>query len=100
MHGRSTPLRSAPISAVIPNRDGADLLRRTLPPLLRELPTPENEVVVIDDASTDGSVEMLREEFSTVRVVSCVKASVWGRLQPRRSRGKPPLVLPPTAIWR
>ena len=61
---------SAPISAVIPNRDGADLLRRTLPPLLRELPPPENEVVVIDDASTDGSVEMLREEFSTVRVVS------------------------------
>ncbi len=59
-----------PISAVIPNRDGADLLRRTLPPLLRELPTPENEVVVIDDASTDGSVEMLREEFPAVRAIA------------------------------
>lgn len=61
---------NTPISAVIPNRDGADLLRRILPPLLCELPLDGNEVLVVDDASADGSVEMLQQEFPGVRVVA------------------------------
>ena len=59
-----------PISAVIPNRDGADLLRQTLPPLRRELPPREYEILVIDDASQDDSVEMLGREFPDVRVIA------------------------------
>jgi GT2 family glycosyltransferase len=59
-----------PLSAVIPNRDGADLLRRTLPPLLRELPLDRHQVLVIDDASEDDSVAMLAREFPGVRVVA------------------------------
>jgi O-antigen biosynthesis protein len=58
------------ISAVIPNRDGAHLLRRTLPPLLRELPLPGHEVLVVDDASQDDSLAVLRDEFPSVRVVA------------------------------
>ena len=59
-----------PISVVIPNRDGADLLRRTLPPVLRELPPPRHEVLVVDDASEDDSVAVLAAEFPQVRVVA------------------------------
>jgi len=59
-----------PISAVIPNRDGADLLRRTLPPLLRELPPDRHEILVVDDASDDDSVEMMGREFRAVRAIA------------------------------
>ena len=59
-----------PVSAVIPNRDGAHLLRRTLPPLLRELPPPVHEVLVVDDASGDDSLAVLRAEFPQVRVIA------------------------------
>ncbi len=58
------------VSAVIPNRDGADLLRQTLPPLLRELPAAEHEILVVDDASKDDSVAMLPTAFPDVRVIA------------------------------
>jgi len=63
----SSPL--PPISAVIPNRDGAALLPRILPPLLAELPPDQHEVVVVDDASEDSSLDLLAREFPSVRVV-------------------------------
>lgn len=59
-----------PISAVIPNRDGAQLLRQTLPLLLREAPAGENDIVIVDDASRDESVAMLHAEFPAVRVLA------------------------------
>lgn len=66
----TTPPPRPAISAVIPNRDGAELLRRTLPPLLAELSQAADEVIVVDDASQDDSVAMLRGEFPTVRVLA------------------------------
>lgn len=62
-----------PVTAVIPNRDGARLLQRTLPPLLRELPAGLHEIVVVDDASEDESRSVLREQFPQVRVVALDK---------------------------
>jgi len=58
------------ISAVIANRDGADLLPRILPPLLEELPPDRHEILVIDDASEDGSVALVHRDFPAVRVIA------------------------------
>jgi GT2 family glycosyltransferase len=66
---RQLSLTMAALSAVIPNRNGADLLPQTLPPLLRELAGHDHEVLVVDDASEDESVALLQREFPQVRVV-------------------------------
>lgn len=50
---------SLKISVVIPNYNGGDLLRRCLEALNRER-DQLHEVVVVDDASTDGSVDLAR----------------------------------------
>jgi len=63
-------VNTAPMSAVIPNREGCELLGLTLPPLLRELPPGRHEILVIDDASQDGSLALLAREFPSVRVVA------------------------------
>ena len=59
--------------SVLPNRDGAHLLPRTLPPLLGELNHEGDEVLVVDDASEDDSLAILRQEFSGVRVIGLEK---------------------------
>jgi GT2 family glycosyltransferase len=60
------------ISVVIPNYNGVKLFAHTLPTveeaLLRTgLPT---EVLVVDDFSTDGSVEYLQKHFPDVKVIA------------------------------
>ncbi len=55
------------ISIVIPNRNGARLLEKNLPSVLAA--AKGAEVIVVDDASTDSSVELLENRFSSVRVV-------------------------------
>jgi GT2 family glycosyltransferase len=58
-------------SIVIPNWNGRDLLEKFLPSVLAAtLEDPENEVIVVDNASTDGSVAVLHERFPAVRVLS------------------------------
>lgn len=57
-------------AVVILNWNGKDLLRRYLPAVLRWSQAPGDvDVVVADNASTDGSLEMLRDEFPAVGVV-------------------------------
>ncbi len=56
---------------VIPNWNGRDLLERYLPSVIAAAAgSPENEVLVVDNASTDGSAEFLRERFPQVRVLA------------------------------
>lgn len=59
----SGPARSRPTCAVvIPSYDGAHLLRMCLPALLAHPPTScELRVIVVDDASTDGTTAFVRE---------------------------------------
>lgn len=59
-----------PLAAVIPNRDGADLLARTLPPLVAELRDDKHDILVVDDASIDDSVTWLRRTFPQIRVLA------------------------------
>nr|WP_320133653.1 glycosyltransferase family 2 protein [uncultured Holophaga sp.] len=59
------------VSAVLPNYNGAGLLQENLPSVLEALRAWGGswELIVVDDASTDGSVELLRQVFPEVRVV-------------------------------
>lgn len=60
------------ISVVIPNYNGTHLFPETLPPLFKALERSKlpNEVIVVDDCSTDQSVSFLRENFPRVTVIT------------------------------
>lgn len=59
------------VSVVIPNWNGKDLLAKYLPSVVEALAgNPENEIIVVDNASTDGSVEFLRDRLPAVRVLA------------------------------
>jgi len=58
-------------SVVIPNWNGKDLLAKYLPWVIRALSgSPGNEIVVVDNGSTDGSVDFLRAAFPQVKVLA------------------------------
>lgn len=65
----TAPRRHA-ASAVIPNWNGRDLLEKYLPPLVRAMSGhPDNEIIVVDNGSTDGSADFVRRHFPGVRLV-------------------------------
>ena len=53
---------------VVPNWNGRDLLGRCLSALLSAL--PGERIIVVDDASTDGSVDFVRSRFPDVEIVA------------------------------
>jgi len=57
------------LTVVLPNYNGVELLRRNLPSLLSAAKGIRTEIIVVDDASTDGSVSFLRDHYSDVIVV-------------------------------
>jgi GT2 family glycosyltransferase/glycosyltransferase involved in cell wall biosynthesis len=61
--------RSATI--VIPNWNGRDLLEKYLPSVIEALSgNPENEIIVVENASTDGSAEFVRSRFPQIRLIA------------------------------
>jgi GT2 family glycosyltransferase len=62
---------SKPVSIVLPNYNGKDLLAKNLPYILSAASrySAETEVIVVDDASTDDSAEYVRKNFPDVRVL-------------------------------
>lgn len=67
------------ISVVLPVLDGLPFLRRSLPPLLAEVPERAVEVLVVDDGCTDGSAAWARTLGA--RVIATA-----GRLGPAAAR--------------
>jgi N-acetylglucosaminyl-diphospho-decaprenol L-rhamnosyltransferase len=57
------------LSIVIVNWNVCDLLGHCLHSILQPS-TPSLEVIVVDNASTDGSVDMVRAEFPSVRLIA------------------------------
>jgi GT2 family glycosyltransferase/glycosyltransferase involved in cell wall biosynthesis len=58
-------------TVVIPNWNGRDLLERYLPSVIAALSdSPQNEIIVVDNGSDDGSAQFLRERFPQVRVLA------------------------------
>jgi|HigsolmetaAR201D_1030396.scaffolds.fasta_scaffold07533_4 Predicted glycosyltransferases len=64
------PCSTKAASIVIPNWNGRDLLEKYLPSVLAAASIhPDNEVIVVDNASTDGSAAFVRENFPSVRLI-------------------------------
>ncbi|MBI1784724.1 glycosyltransferase family 2 protein, partial [Candidatus Sumerlaeota bacterium] len=55
------------VGIIITSKNRKELLRRTLRETMRQTYRPL-EVAVFDDGSTDGTEEMIRAEFPSVRV--------------------------------
>jgi GT2 family glycosyltransferase/glycosyltransferase involved in cell wall biosynthesis len=65
------PARRNSASVVIPNWNGKDLLEKYLPSVVQAMAGhPDNEVIVVDNGSTDGSADFVREAFPTVRLLA------------------------------
>ena len=55
-------------AVIILNWNGCDMIRKFLPSVISN--TPEAEIVVADNGSTDDSLKLLSEEFPTVKVLA------------------------------
>jgi glycosyltransferase involved in cell wall biosynthesis len=63
------PPEPATVSVVLPTWNRRELVARALTSVLAQSRTPD-EVIVVDDGSTDGTAEALREDFPGVVVLS------------------------------
>jgi len=61
-------------SIVIPNWNGRDLLEKYLPSVVEAAAiNPANEIIVVDNGSSDGSAAWVREHFPELRVIALEK---------------------------
>ncbi|MCX6601087.1 MAG: glycosyltransferase family 2 protein [bacterium] len=58
------------ISVIIPNYNGASYLKPCLDSVLLQSGGQDIEIVLIDNGSQDGSAELVRERFPSVRVIA------------------------------
>ena len=61
---QSQPMSKPKLSIVVPAKDEKDFIRRCLDSIVKQL-TNEVQAIVIDDGSTDGTTEILKEYFDT-----------------------------------
>jgi len=60
------------VSLIIPNFNGSDLLQKNLPYVLSAVKNEKNnisEVIVVDDASKDDSVKIIKDNFPQVKLI-------------------------------
>jgi len=70
-----------PVSIIIPNFNGRKLLAECLPSLLMALGEypADGEIILVDDASSDGSVKWVQDNISSVRVIALKENQGFGR---------------------
>jgi len=51
------------VSIIIPNYDGAELLRRNLPKVIAGAGKRCQEIIVVDDGSTDDSIKIMQSAY-------------------------------------
>ena len=61
---------SIDVSVIIVNWNTCDLLRQCLQSVYAETPFIGCEVIVVDNGSTDGSIEMVQREFGQVNLLT------------------------------
>lgn len=86
------------LSIIIVNWNVRELLRTCLLSIGRGSGGLDAEIIVVDNASSDGSVDMLRQEFPSVRLIACdsnAGFSVGNNLGLAASRGELVLCLNP-----
>jgi O-antigen biosynthesis protein len=68
------PVRSRSASVVIPTWNGRDHLVANLPSVVEAMRgDPDNEIIIVDNGSEDGTAEYLRQTFPSVRVLALPK---------------------------
>jgi len=67
---------SPPVSVVVVNLNGKEWLEKAIPSVLAS-DYPKVELIVVDNGSTDGSVEFLRENYPSTRVIVLEKNIGW-----------------------
>ncbi len=68
---RAQACRRNAASVVIPNWNGRDLLEKYLPSVTAAVAgNPDNEIIVVDNGSADGSAAFVRQAFPEVKVLA------------------------------
>ena len=69
------------ISVIIPSRNGKHLLEENLPSLLEAMDCSgrEYQVIVVDDASADGTAEFLNRTFPSIQVIQSTQNQGFSR---------------------
>lgn len=62
-------MANAEVFIIIVNWNGKETLKQCLTSILKNTISPPFQIVVVDNGSTDHSVEMLRQEFPTAKVI-------------------------------
>jgi hypothetical protein len=100
-HQRSTESQSMDISVIIVNYNVRQFLENALLSIQRALAGLEGEIFVVDNASDDGSAEMVRSKFPGVRLIESRENIGFSRannLALRQATGKFLLLINPDTI--
>jgi asparagine synthase (glutamine-hydrolysing) len=73
------PPTSRELSVIVVNWNTRDLLRECITSLERHLTAIDHEIIVVDNASSDGSADMVAAEFSGVRLLRNAENVGFGR---------------------
>lgn len=76
MVSNDSKMKDFSVSVVIPNYNGYDLLKNNLPAVITAKNNVNNkikEIIVVDDGSSDKSCDLIKKEFTFIRLIKHVK---------------------------